>query len=147
MKKDWKLRHLAFVVKDIDAAVQYYASLGLVGAAGPDSIMEWPNKAKSKVRFVEIGPLIIEFYQPVEGESMHKAFLEKHGEGIQRIAFAVKDIDKELDELVSRGAKIMFRRDMSNGSRIAYLDTGKIGDILMALVQPTGGIETLISGQ
>ena len=41
----------------------------------------------------------------------------------------------------------MFRGDMPNGSRIAYFDTGEVGDILMALVQPTGGIGTLISNQ
>ena len=66
MKKDWKLRHLAFVVKDIDNAISYYESLGLVGAVGPETIMALPGGGKSKVRFAEIGPLVIEFYQPVE---------------------------------------------------------------------------------
>ena len=148
MKKDWEFRHLAFVVEDIDNVIQYYESLGIVSAVGPESFMEWPNKAKSKLRFAQIGSLVIEFYQPVEGKSMHSDFLEKHGEGIQRIAFAVNDIDKEVDELVGRGVTLMFRGDMPNGSRIAYFDTGKVGDILMALVQPTGGAETLtrISG-
>lgn len=145
MKKDWKFRHLAFVVKDIDKAIQYYESIGILSAVGSESIMDWPNKAKSKIRFAQIGSLVIEFYQPVEGKSMHSDFLEKHGEGIQRIAFAVDDIDREVDELVDRGVTLMFRGDMPNGSRIAYFDTGKIGDILMALVQPTGGAETLVN--
>ena len=147
MKKDWKFRHLAFVVKDIDTVIQYYESLGIVSSVGSEMLMELPNKAKSKMCFAQIGSLVIEFYQPVEGKSMHSDFLEKHGEGIQRIAFAVDDIDKEVDELVSRGVTLMFRGDMPNGSRIAYFDTGKIGDILMALVQPTGGAETLINLQ
>lgn len=145
MKKDWKFRHLAFVVKDIDKAIQYYESIGILSAVGSESIMDWPNKAKSKIRFAQIGSLVIEFYQPVEGKSMHSDFLEKHGEGIQRIAFAVDDIDREVDELVDRGVTLMFRGDMPNSSRIAYFDTGKIGDILMALVQPTGGAETLVN--
>ena len=55
--------------------------------------------------------------------------------------------DPEIDELVDRGGTLMFRGDMPNGSRIAYFDTGKIGDILIALVQPTGGVETLINDQ
>ena len=147
MKKDWKLRHLAFVVKDIDNAIQYYKSLGIVSAVGSESFMEWPNKAKSNYRFIQIGSLVIEFYQPVEGKSIHSDFLEKHDEGIQRIAFTVDDIDKELDELVSRGVTLMFRQDMPNGTRIAYVDTGKVGDILMALVQPTVGVETLFNNQ
>ena len=147
MKKDWKLRHLAFVVKDIDNALQYYESLGIVSAVGSERLMELSNKAKTKLRFVQIGSLVIVFFQPVEGESMHSDFLEKHGEGIQRIAFTVDDIDKEVDELVGRGVALMFRGDQPNGSRIAYFDTGKIGDVLMELVQPTGGVETLINNQ
>ena len=38
--------------------------------------MALPNGGRSKMRFAEIGPLVIEFYQPVEGETMHKTFLK-----------------------------------------------------------------------
>jgi len=144
MSKDWEIRHLGFIVEDMDTAVRYYESLG-IATIGPESTMEMPNKAKIKVRFVQIGSIAIEFFQPVSGESMQRDFLNKHGEGIQHMGFAVADIDKEVDELVGRGVKLMFRGDMLNGSRIAYFDTGKIGDVLIELVQPTGGVETLVS--
>ena len=126
----------------MDKAVQYYESLG-IATFGPERLMEVPGRAHVKLRFVQIGCLVMAFMQPTGGKCMQLDFLKKHGEGIQRIGFSVKDIDKEVDELVGRGVKLMFRGDMPNGSRIAYFDTGKIGDVVMELVQPTKGIETL----
>ena len=135
MKKNWEVRHLGFIVKDLKAATQYYESLG-IATIGPESIMDMPDGAKTKVCFTQIGSMVIVFMQPLEGESMHSDFLRKHGEGIQHIAFAVDDVNQEVDELVQRGAKLLFRGDMPNGSKIAYFDTGKIGDVLTELVEP-----------
>jgi catechol 2,3-dioxygenase-like lactoylglutathione lyase family enzyme len=67
---------------------------------------------------------------------MQLAFLRKHGEGIQHMAFSVTDIDAEVDDLLGKGVKLVFRGDMPTGTRIAYFDTGKIGDFLIELVQP-----------
>jgi len=80
---------------------------------------------------------VLEFFQPVEGESMQLDFLRKHGEGIQHMAFVVADIDAEVDDLVSKGIKLIFRADMPTGIRIAYFDTGQIGDVPIELVQQT----------
>jgi len=40
--------------------------------------------------------------------------------------------------------KLMFRGDIPNGSRIAYFATGKIGDVVIELVQPARGTDTLV---
>jgi len=136
MKKDWEIRHLGFIVSDMDRAIEYYKSLG-IATVGPElPIAQSPDGSKLRVRFAQIGSIVLEFFQPVEGESMQLAFLRKHGEGIQHMAFAVADIDAEVDDLVSKGVKLVFRADMPTGTRIAYFDTGQIGDFLIELVQP-----------
>ena len=136
MKKDWEIRHLGFIVSDMDRAIEYYKSLG-IATVGPElPIAQSPDGSKLKVRFVQIGSIVLEFFQPVEGESMQLHFLRKHGEGIQHMAFAVADIDAEVDDLLSKGVKLIFRGDMPTGTRIAYFDTGQIGDFLIELVQP-----------
>jgi 4-hydroxyphenylpyruvate dioxygenase-like putative hemolysin len=136
MKKDWEIRHLGFIVNDMDKAIEHYKSLG-IATIGPElPIAQSPDGSKLKVRFVQIGSIVLEFFQPVEGESMQLAFLRKHGEGIQHMAFAVSDIDAEVDDLLGKGVKLVFRGDMPTGTRIAYFDTGKIGDFLIELVQP-----------
>ncbi len=136
MKKDWEIRHLGFIVSDMDRAIEYYKSLG-IATVGPElPIAQSPDGSKLRVRFAQIGSIVLEFFQPVEGESMQLDFLRKHGEGIQHMAFAVADIDAEVDDLVSKGVKLVFRGDMPTGTRIAYFDTGQIGDFLIELVQP-----------
>jgi methylmalonyl-CoA/ethylmalonyl-CoA epimerase len=135
MKKDWKIHHLGFIVSDMDKAIEYYKSLG-IATVGPElPIVQSPDGAKLKVRFAQIGSIVLEFFQPVEGESMQLDFLRKHGEGIQHMAFVVADIDAEVDDLVSKGIKLIFRADMPTGIRIAYFDTSQIGDVLIELVQ------------
>ena len=136
MKKDWEIRHLGFIVSDMDKAIEYYKSLG-IATVGPElPIAQSPDGSKLRVRFAQIGSIVLEFFQPVEGESMQLAFLRKHGEGIQHMAFAVSDIDAEVDDLLGKGVKLIFRGDMPTGTRIAYFNTGKIGDFLIELVQP-----------
>ena len=136
MKKDWEIRHLGFIVSDMDRAIEYYKSLG-IATVGPElPSAQSPDGSKLRVRFAQIGSIVLEFFQPVEGESMQLDFLRKHGEVIQHMAFAVADIDAEVDDLVSKGVKLVFRGDMPTGTRIAYFDTGQIGDFLIELVQP-----------
>jgi len=136
MKKDWEIRHLGFIVSDMDRAIEYYKSLG-IATVGPELPLAQTstNRVKMKARFAQIGSIILEFFQPVEGESMQLDFLRKHGEGIQHMAFVVADIDAEVDDLVSKGIKLIFRADMPTGIRIAYFDTGQIGDVPIELVQ------------
>ena len=136
MKKDWKIRHLGFIVSDMDRAIEYYESLGIATVGRELPLMQPPDGSKVKVRFAQIGSIVLEFFQPVEGECMQLDFLRKHGEGIQHMAFAVADIDAEVDDLVSKGIKLIFRADIRTGSRVAYFDTGQIGDFLIELVQP-----------
>ena len=146
MKKDWEIRHLGFIVNDMDKAIEYYKSLG-IATVGPERLMPVPDGGKLKVRFAQIGSLVLVFFQPVEGESIQLDFLRKHGEGIQHIAFAVSDIDAEVNDLLTKGVNIVFRGDMPNGSRIVYFDTGKVGDVLIELVQPAeqGGVTELLN--
>ncbi len=136
MKKDWEIHHLGFIVSDMDKTIEYYKSLGIATVGRELPLMQSPNGVKMKARFAQIGSIVLEFFQPVEGESMQLDFLRKHGEGIQHMAFAVADIDAEVDDLVSKDVKLIFRADMPTGTRIAYFDTGQIGDFLIELAQP-----------
>jgi methylmalonyl-CoA/ethylmalonyl-CoA epimerase len=138
MKEDWKIRHLGFIVSDMDRAIGHYKSPG-IATVGPElPIAQSPDGSKLRVRFAQVGSIVLEFFQPFEGESMQLKFLRKHGDGIQHMAFAVSNIDDEVNKLLGRGIKLVFRGDMPTGTRIAYLDTSEIADFLIELVQPVG---------
>jgi methylmalonyl-CoA epimerase len=134
--KEWKLHHIAVVVQDIDQAVQYYESLG-IATVGREVIFP-ESKPKIRAKFVEVGSTPIEFIQPIEGESSrYKEFLDSKGEGVQHIAFAVGNLDKETAELVGKGVSIIIKgkAPAAFGSISAHFDTSQVGDFAIQLIQ------------
>ncbi len=135
MGKNWKLHHVAVVVRDIDKAVDYYQSLG-IATVGREVIFP-ESKPKIRAKFVQIGSLPIELIQPVEGESSYKEFLDSKGEGVQHIAFAVDNLDNEMAKLVDKGASVMVKgkAPAAYGSSTAHFDTRQVGDFAIQLIQ------------
>jgi len=133
--KNWKLHHVAVVVRDIDKAVEYYQSLG-IATVGREVIFP-ESKPKIRAKFVQIGSLPIELIQPVEGESSYKEFLDSKGEGVQHIAFAVHNLDNEMAKLVDKGASVMVKgkAPAAYGSSTAHFDTRQVGDFAIQLIQ------------
>lgn len=136
MQKDWEVHHVGVIVSDMDRAIEYYKSLGIVTVGRDLGVVQTRKGAKVKARWAQMGPLLLELFQPVEGEDIQLEFLREHGEGIAHIGFIVANIDAEVDDLVSKGVKLMFRIDHPTGTSIAYFDTRQVGGFIIELVQP-----------
>jgi len=120
MKSAWKLLHVGIPVLDLDKSMKDYRSLGLVSFQQEfliDSTKyaeyklygETPDPVvKTRAVLGQMGPLGIELLQPVEGETVHKELLEKTGEGIGHIAFAVDDLEEETAKLVEKGFPVIL---------------------------------------
>jgi methylmalonyl-CoA/ethylmalonyl-CoA epimerase len=134
MESNWKFNHIGAVVRDVDKAVDYYQSLGIVNEATDRVTMEG-KKAKLIGRFIHIGSLLLELWQPVRGETVQQEFLDSRGEGVNHIAFNVDDLDRERDKLVEKGIPIVFSVKDETGY-MAYFDARKFGNILIELIQP-----------
>ena len=142
MGNNWELRHVGVVVRDIDRTVEYYQSLGIVTGIGPDrtadnkslSAMVYGEPAdpkyKIKIKAIEIGPVRLQFNQPLEGESRQKDFLDNFGEGINHLAFVVDDLDSERAKLTEKGIQVMYE---VKGN--AYFDTREFGNVVIQLLQ------------
>jgi methylmalonyl-CoA/ethylmalonyl-CoA epimerase len=134
MESNWKFNHIGAVVRDVDKAVDYYQSLGIVDEATDRVTMEG-KKAKLIGRFIHIGSLLLELWQPVRGETVQQEFLDSRGEGINHIAFNVDDLDRERDKLVEKGIPVVFSVKDEKGY-MAYFDARKFGNILIELIEP-----------
>lgn len=134
MESNWKFNHIGAVVRDVDKAVEYYQSLGIVDEVTDRVTMEG-KKAKLIGRFIRIGSLLMELWQPVRGETVQQEFLNSRGEGVNHIAFHVDDLDRERDKLVEKGIPVVFSVKDEKGY-MAYFDARKIGNILIELIQP-----------
>ena len=134
MESNWKFNHIGVVVRDVDAAVEYYQSLGIVDKATDRVTMEG-KKAKLVGRSIHIGSLLIEFWQPVRGETVQQEFLKSRGEGVNHIAFHADDLATEKAKLVEKGIPVVFSVKDQEGD-MAYFDTRKVGNTLIELIQP-----------
>jgi len=130
------------VVSDLDKAVEYYESLGI----GPFksrgvTVKERLVRGKSddswkfKIASADMGPVQLELVQPVAGETLHKEFLERYGEGINHLAFFVDDFEKEYANLVEKGFEVIYCVRFSPSGGAAYFDTGKVGGVLFEIMQ------------
>ena len=60
--------------------------------------------------------------------------MDSHGEGISHVCFAVENVQQEVAKLVAKGAMVVMT---GMGGRFAYVDTGKVGGVLIELVGAT----------
>ena len=144
MAKGWKFDHVGVVVRDLDKAVEYYQSLGIVDEVS-DLMTEEGKKAKLIGRVLRIGSLNLELWQPIRGNTVQQEFLDTCGEGINHIAFAVDDYDKEYANLVDKhGIRLVFgsKPPISAEGGGAYFDTREEGhNIILELMTPTHSLE------
>ncbi|MEM7019674.1 MAG: VOC family protein [Pseudomonadota bacterium] len=128
---NWKFLGVGIGVKDVDATVAYYESLGFaeVGSADSDATM------KTKVRQVQVGPLVFEFAQPTGNESIYQDSFNVRDEGVNDLIFVVEDLEKETEKLSSSGAEILLQMDSGHANPYTFFDTRAEGNIMMRLVQ------------
>ena len=98
-----KIEHIGIAVKDINAAESLYASL-LNSRPYKREEVASENVLTS---FLKSGPNKIELLQSADPNSAISKFIDKRGEGIHHIAFAVVDIVKEMARLKAEGFTLL----------------------------------------
>lgn len=113
------IEHIGIAVKSIEEARKYYEHvLGLACY----SIEEVPDQ-KVKTAFFMVGQTKIELLESTEPEGPIGKFVEKRGEGIHHIAFAVDGVQNALDTSASQGIQLIDKapRKGAEGLNIAFL--------------------------
>jgi methylmalonyl-CoA/ethylmalonyl-CoA epimerase len=126
--------------------VEYYSS---VFGLGPFDVFEFkpekqwfrekPSSFKLKQGKAMWGDIVLELIQPLEGESLHKEFLETQGEGVQHIGFLVPDYEETFDRFVKAGFAPLTRAEMyveaQKGTlKACYFDTRRVGGVIFEIV-------------
>ena len=113
------IEHIGIAVKNIDEAKSYYEDvMGLECYA-----IEEVEDQKVKTAFFKIGQTKIELLEANSDESRVAKFIEKKGQGIHHIAFAVDDVNKSLKEAETKGVKLIDKekRKGAEGLNIGFL--------------------------
>jgi len=133
----YNIDHVAIAVRDLDVAL---ADLKEQYGAEPLSreIIDSQGVAEA---MVPIGASNIQVLQPLGRDTPVGRFIEKHGEGLHHIAFAVPDIVAAIEHLESTGARLVDHepRVGGGGHRIAFVHPTAFGGTLIELVELVEG--------
>lgn len=128
-----RIDHIAIAVHDIDEAAQFYTDILKLDLSGVEVVTE----QKTKVAFLKIGGSNIELVQPASEDSPLVKFLETRGPGIHHICLEVDDIQKAVEELKKRGARMIddTPRPGAHNTRVAFVHPKSSGRVLIELNQ------------
>lgn len=140
-----EVTQIGLVVKNIEKASEKWASvLGFKEIPKPIITDEFekanthfegkPTKAQAKLAFFRMNNITIELIEPVGKKSTWYKHLKKHGEGIHHIAFNVKNMEKNEDDLKKNGGEILQKGDFTGGS-YSYVDMPELGLIFELLTR------------
>lgn len=94
-----KIEHIGIAVKDLETSNQLFAKL----LGKPHYKVEAVESEHVNTAFFQTGESKIELLHATSADSAIAKYIEKKGEGIHHIAFAVEDIEKEVERLKAEG--------------------------------------------
>ena len=98
-----KIEHIGIAVKNLQEAVKKYEQLLFTRCYKIEEV----ESEGVKTAFFRIGETKIELLEATKPESPIAKFIEKKGEGIHHIAYAVEDIKKEMERLKKEGFQVL----------------------------------------
>ena len=128
-----KIEHIGIAVKDLETSNNLFAKLFGVSHYKIEEV------ASEGVRtsFFQSGPNKIELLEATNPDSPIAKFLEKKGEGIHHVAFAVENLENEMERLEGEGFVILpgFPKKGADNKRVAFLHPKGTGGVLVELCQ------------
>ena len=117
--KPTHIEHIGIAVKNLEEAIPYYEKvLGLECYS-----IEEVKDQKVKTAFFKVGQTKIELLESTDPEGPIGKFIEKKGEGIHHIAFAVDDVNQALNDAENNGVRLIDKtgRKGAEGLNIGFL--------------------------
>lgn len=113
------IEHIGIAVKNLDEAIKYYEQVLGLKCYNIEEVKE----QKVKTAFFKVGDTKLELLESTDPEGPIGKFIEKKGEGIHHLAFAVKGIEDQLKNSEAKGVQLIDKapRKGAEGLDIAFL--------------------------
>lgn len=128
-----KIEHLGIAVKNIDDGIKMYEQL----LGGECYKIEEVASEGVKTAFFMIGESKVELLQATHENSPIAKFIEKKGEGIHHVAYAVTGIEDKIKALEAQGFKMIhdMPKPGADGKKIAFLHPKSTKGVLVELCE------------
>lgn len=113
------IEHIGIAVKNLEQGISYFENVFGIKCYAIEEVKE----QRVKTAFFMIGQTKIELLESTDPEGPIGKFIEKKGEGIHHIAFAVNNLENALGETQAKGIQLIDQkpRKGAEGLDIAFL--------------------------
>ena len=128
--------HVGIAVADLDAAIAFYRE-----TFGMETVHEETNPEQGvREAMVAVGDSgsCIQLLAPLDESSTIARFLDRHGPGLQQIAYRVTDLEAVTAVLRERGLRLLYdvAKRGTAGSLVNFVHPHDAGGVLIELVEP-----------
>ena len=128
-----EIDHVAIAVRDLDAAVTWYAEMFGATVAHREVV----DRDGVEEALLKVADSYIQLLTPVSDDSPVAKYLERNGEGIHHVGYRVDDCAAALATLQANGARVIDSapRPGSRGTTVAFVHPKTAFGTLIELVQ------------
>ena len=127
------IEHIGIAVKNLEESIKFYEDILGLKCYKTEDVKD----QKVKTAFFKIGQSKIELLESTDSESSVGKFIEKKGEGIHHLAFAVKNINNTLEEISEKGIRLIDKKSRKGADNldIAFMHPKSTHSVLMELCE------------
>ena len=128
-----KIDHLGIAVRSIEDSLAFYRDALGLELKGAETVED----QGVNVALLPVGESRIELLEPVSADTPVGRFIAKRGEGLHHICYEVEDLASKLEELRSRGVRVLdgYPRPGAEGNLVAFLHPASANGVLVELVE------------
>ncbi|MGM0498033.1 MAG: methylmalonyl-CoA epimerase [Bacteroidota bacterium] len=127
------IEHIGIAVKNLDESIKFYEDVLGLQCYNIEEVKD----QKVKTAFFQVGDTKIELLESTDPEGPIGKFVEKKGEGIHHMAFAVDNIEDKLKMAEENGVRLIDKtpRKGAEGLDIAFLHPKSTNGVLTELCE------------
>lgn len=127
------IEHIGIAVKSLETAIPYWENVLGLKCYNIEEVAD----QKVKTAFFKVGQTKIELLESTSPDGAVGKFIEKKGEGVHHIAFAVNDIENALEDAQSKEIQLIDKtpRKGAEGLTIAFMHPKSTFGVLTELCE------------
>jgi methylmalonyl-CoA/ethylmalonyl-CoA epimerase len=133
-----RLDHVGVAVPDLDAAIAFYERTFGMRCVHQETNEEQGVREAMLAVGSEPDGGYLQLLAPLRPDSPIGRFLDRHGPGVQQVAYTVDDLDATSASLREQGVRLLYDAPKRGtaGSRINFVHPKDAGGVLVELVEP-----------
>jgi methylmalonyl-CoA/ethylmalonyl-CoA epimerase len=129
--KPTHIEHIGIAVSNLEESIRYYEEVLGLECYNVEEVAD----QKVRTAFFKVGQTKIELLESTDPEGPVGKFIEKKGQGVHHIAFAVDDVNQALNDAADKGVQLIDKtsRKGAEGLNIGFLHPKSTHGVLTEL--------------